>query len=85
MNSAADKWVYVANNVILNEVVMTISIHSVPSPVSSSTGEELLTAKLAKGNQELEGKMALQLIQSAQVNNAPVPTGNSGLQINIKV
>ena len=31
----------------------------------SSSGAELLTAALAKGNQQLQGKMALQLIQSA--------------------
>lgn len=51
----------------------------------STSGAELLTAALAKKNQQAEGKMALQLIQSANVNNVPAPTGNSGFNVNIKV
>ncbi|MCJ8296294.1 MAG: hypothetical protein MJK15_17995 [Colwellia sp.] len=51
----------------------------------SSYGAEFLTAAVAKSQQELEGKMALQLIQSANINNVPAPTGNSGFQVNIKV
>ena len=65
---------------------MSINIsqnNSVAAP--SSSGAELLTAALSKGQQEMEGKMALQLIQSANVNNVPAPVGNSGFQVNIKV
>lgn len=65
---------------------MSISIgqnSSVAAKVSS--GEEFLTAAVAKSQQELEGKMALQLIQAANVTNLPAPSGNSGFQVNIKV
>jgi hypothetical protein len=51
----------------------------------ASSGEEFLTAAVAKSQQELEGKMALQLIQAANVINLPVPSGNIGFEINIKV
>ncbi len=65
---------------------MSISIGQNTSVAAQSTsGAELLTAALAKNNQEAEGKMALQLIQSANVNNVPAPTGNSGFNVNIKV
>ncbi len=65
---------------------MSISIGQNTSVAAQSTsGAELLTAALAKNNQEAEGKMALQLIQSANVNNVPEPTGNSGFHVNIKV
>ena len=59
------------------------SNNSASSPPSS--GAELLTAALAKSQQEIEGEMALQLIQSASVINVPAPVGNIGTQINIKV
>ncbi|MCP4987290.1 MAG: hypothetical protein GY928_14925 [Colwellia sp.] len=65
---------------------MSISIGQNTSIAAQSTsGAELLAAALAKNNQEAEGKMALQLIQSANVNNVPAPTGNSGFNVNIKV
>ncbi|WP_019027933.1 hypothetical protein [Colwellia piezophila] len=51
----------------------------------SSSGAEFLTAAVAKSQQELEGEMVLQLIQSVNVNNVPAPTGSSGFQVNIKV
>jgi len=65
---------------------MTISLDQNASVTAQSTsGAELLTAALAKKNQEAEGKMALQLIQSASINNVSAPTGNSGFNVNIKV
>jgi len=65
---------------------MSISLSQSHSVASQSTaGAELLTAALAKNNQEAEGKMALQLIQAANVNNLPAPSGNSGFHVNIKV
>ncbi len=65
---------------------MSISVGQSTSVAAQSTsGAELLTAALAKKNQQAEGRMALQLIQSANVNNVPAPTGNSGFQVNIKV
>ena len=65
---------------------MSISVDQSSSVASKSTsGAEFLTAAVSKSQQELEGKMALQLIQSANPTNLPAPTGNSGFQINIKV
>lgn len=49
------------------------------------SGAELLTAAVAKSQQELEGEMALQLIQSVNSSSQSKPTGNSGFQVNIKV
>ncbi|MDP2561451.1 hypothetical protein [Psychrobium sp. 1_MG-2023] len=55
----------------------------------NNSGEQLLTAALAKGNQEQEGKMALALIDAAvaaspAASNLPAPTANLGNNINIK-
>lgn len=65
---------------------MSISLDQSSSVTATATsGAEFLTAAVSKSQQELEGKMALQLIESANPNNLPAPTGNSGFQINIKV
>jgi len=65
---------------------MSISLNQNTSVAAQSTsGAELLTAALAKNNQEAEGKMALQLIQSASINNVSAPIGNSGFNVNITV
>ncbi|PKI16166.1 hypothetical protein [Colwellia sp. 12G3] len=65
---------------------MSISLGQNNSVAAQPTsGAELLTAALSKSQQEIEGKMALQLIQSAKINSVPAPTGNSGFQVNIKV
>lgn len=63
---------------------MSISINT---PTTSSEGPigELLGAKLANNKQELEGQMALQLIQSASPAASSAPVGNVGNHINIKV
>ncbi|KGJ87650.1 hypothetical protein [Colwellia psychrerythraea] len=65
---------------------MSISLGQSSSVATQpSSGAELLIAAVAKSQQELEGQMALQLIQSANVNNVAAPTGKSGFQVNIKV
>jgi len=65
---------------------MSISVGQNSSVAAQDTsGAELLTAALSKRQQEAEGQMALQLIQSASVNNLPTPSGNSGFNVNIKV
>ena len=65
---------------------MSIAINSTtPAQTNTDTGVALKTAGLAKSQQELEGQMALNLIQSAVVTNIPSPVGNTGSQINIKV
>jgi len=67
---------------------MSISLNNTESVQKNiTTGHALLTAKLAQGQQELEGEMALKLIASAAgVDSAALPTvGNSGHNINIKV
>lgn len=65
---------------------MSITVGQNSSVAAQSTsGAELLTAALAKTQQQAEGKMALQLIQSANATNLPAPTGNSGFNVNIKV
>jgi len=58
-----------------------------PSSVQTNTdtGFALKTATLAKDQQELEGQMAIKLIQTADLSNVPAPSGNSGSQVNIKV
>lgn len=51
---------------------------------NTQSAHGILTAKKAKGQQEIEGQMALNLIQSASVNTQ-APVGNSGHNINIAV
>jgi hypothetical protein len=59
-------------------------------PISSvqtnvDTGFALKTAHLAKNQQEMEGQMALQMIQAASVDSLALPVGNIGNNVNIKV
>lgn len=42
-------------------------------------------AQLAKEQQEVEGEIALQLIQATEPAAASAPVGNSGHNINIKI
>ncbi len=65
---------------------MSVSLgqHSAVAAKSNSSAE-VITAALANKQQEAEGQMALQLIQSASISNVPAPTGNLGSQVNIKV
>jgi len=52
---------------------------------NTQTAVAIKTASLVKNQQSLEGEMALALIQSANIDSLPVPVGNVGTQINIKV
>lgn len=55
---------------------------------NAASGQQLLTAALAKNNQQAQGKMALALIEAAVVSQpAATPKGsnpNIGSHINIK-
>ncbi|NMP32320.1 cytoplasmic protein [Thalassotalea sp. M1531] len=52
--------------------------------VDSGNALEIKGAQLAKDQMELEGKMALELIQAAAVPEVNPPTVSSGNTINIK-
>lgn len=64
---------------------MSINLSSATDAVQSntSTANGVLTAKKAKDQKEIEGKMAMDLIQSANINTQ-TPVGSSGHNINIK-
>jgi len=66
---------------------MSLTINSHDSvQTNTETAHAIKTAKLAKNQQELEGEMALNLIQSAtNVQTVSPPVGNSGHNINITV
>ena len=65
---------------------MSLSIGNTDAVQSNvDTAHGIKTAQKAKSQQELEGQMALNLIQSANVNAVPAPTATSGNNINIKV
>lgn len=54
-----------------------------PNMSNGSVGVKV--AQLAKGQQEAEGEIALQLIQAALPETPVAPVGNSGHNVNIKV
>ena len=64
---------------------MALSMNTT-TPVNTETAHGIKTANLVKNQTELEGQMALNLIQSADIN-MPVaaPSGNKGHIVNIKV
>ena len=66
---------------------MSLTINSNNSvQTNTETAHAIKTANLAKSQQEIEGQMALNLIQSATVGQAvSPPVGNSGHNINISV
>ena len=66
---------------------MSITIGGPISSVQTNvdTGYALKTAHLAKNQQEMEGQMALQMIQASSVDNLALPTGNIGHHINMTV
>lgn len=66
---------------------MSITIGSTEAAqTNTSTAHGIKTANLVKNQQELEGQMALKLIQSANVDNVALPTTASSVHtINIKV
>lgn len=53
------------------------------SEITSSSA--LKTAQLQKSQQAIEGQMAINLIESASVDNLALPVGNVGQNINVKV
>lgn len=66
---------------------MSLTIGS-SDPVQTNTesAHAILTAQKAKSQQEIEGQMALKLINSASIDTAAMPpVGNSGHNINISV
>ncbi|MCH2057125.1 MAG: hypothetical protein MK214_11095 [Thalassotalea sp.] len=64
---------------------MTLSVGSTGSiHVDSGNALEIKGAQMAKDQMELEGKMALDLIESANIQNVNPPTATSGNNINIK-
>ena len=66
---------------------MSLTINSNNSvQTNTETAHAIKTAQLAKGQQEMEGHLALDLIQSAAGTQlASPPVGNSGHNINITV
>jgi len=66
---------------------MSITIGSTDAvQTNTQSAHGILTAKKAQTQQEIEGQMALKLIQSASVENVTSPAvGNSGHNINISV
>ncbi len=64
---------------------MNVSSATSHSPAQASTSAEVRTAQMAKSQQEVEGKIALDLIQSGTQSAPSAPVGNAGHNINIKV
>ena len=64
---------------------MSLTLNNDNAVNEITTGHALKTAKLSKDQQELEGEMALKLIDSANLNAVALPVGNSGHNVNIKV
>jgi len=65
---------------------MTLAINSTsPAVTSTESAAAIKTAQLAQDQMSIEGKMAMDLIQSAALPSVPAPVGNSGQNINIKV
>lgn len=66
---------------------MSITLGSTDTvQTSTDSAHAILTAKKAQSQQEIEGQMALKLINSASIDVAAMPAvGNSGHNINIKV
>jgi len=64
---------------------MSITLNNDNAVTEINTGHALKTANLTKNQQELEGQMAIKLIESANIEAIAAPVGNSGHNINIKV
>lgn len=66
---------------------MSITLGSTDSvQTNTESSHAILTAKKAQSQQEIEGQMALKLINSASVDTVTMPpVGNSGHNVNIKV
>lgn len=55
------------------------------APLNTSGTGEVLSAVMAKNQQQKEGAQAMQLLQSAGQVAAPKPVGNAGHNINVMV
>lgn len=65
---------------------MSIAINSSNAvQTNTESAVAIKTANLAKSQQVLEGEMALQLIQSANIEGLSTSSNSVGSQINIKV
>jgi len=65
---------------------MTLAINNTsPTVTNTESAAAIKTAQLAQDQMSIEGKMAMDLIQSAALPSVPAPVGNSGHNINIKV
>ena len=64
---------------------MSITLNNDNTHTEINTGHALKTAALQKSHQELEGEIAIKLIDSANIDVLTAPVGNSGQNINIKV
>jgi hypothetical protein len=67
---------------------MALTIHGASQANTSDLTQDVLALKatqMAKSQQEIEGQMAVQLIQSAVVTNPPVAQSNSALGSNIDI
>ncbi|MCO4797753.1 MAG: cytoplasmic protein [Colwelliaceae bacterium] len=65
---------------------MSITIGSTDAGNTNiDTGHALLTEKKVRDQQELEGQMAIKLIEASSIDSVTTPpVGNSGHNINIK-
>jgi len=70
---------------ILKRGCMSLTLNNDNAVSEITTGHALKTANLTKDQQELEGQMAINLIESASIDAVAQPIGNSGQNINIKV
>lgn len=62
---------------------MSLSMNTT-TPVNTETAHGIKTANLVKNQTELEGQMALELIQSADINTQlAAPVGHKGQIVNI--
>jgi hypothetical protein len=65
---------------------MTLAINSSnPVQTNTDTAVAIKTAQKAQSQQEIEGEMAINLIETAALPQTPSPVGNSGHNVNIKV
>ena len=64
---------------------MSLTLNNENAVREVTTGHALKTANLSKDQQELEGQMAIDLIESAYIGSLAQPIGNSGQKINIIV
>ena len=64
---------------------MSITLNNESLHGDVNTAHALKAANLQKGQQELEGEMAMKLIASANIDALFLSVGNTGQNINIKV